>query len=107
MIKVLKEHGLSAVAYEMFLYSIYATALSGIVLIILVVPMGIDFSRRYSPLKSSVASFALALAFWGTLSASESFGYSGILPPLVASFLPHLLFLGIGAVLLLVKEKAR
>ena len=91
----------------MFLYSIYATALSGIVLIILVVPMGIDFSRRYSPLKSSVASFALALAFWGTLSASESFGYSGILPPLVASSLLHLFFLGIGAVLLIVKEKAR
>jgi lipopolysaccharide export system permease protein len=107
MIQVLKDHGLSAIPYEMLFYSVYATSLSGIILVILVVPMGIDFSRRYSPLKSSLASFALALAFWGTYSACESFGFAGILPPVVACFAPLVLFFFIGSFVLMWKERAR
>jgi lipopolysaccharide export system permease protein len=107
MIGVLKQHGLSATPYEMRFYAIYATALSAIVLVILVVPMGIDFSRRYSPLKSSVSSFALALAFWGSYSACESFGFSDILPPFLATFLPLMVFLCLGGAILVWKERVR
>lgn len=107
MIKVMKNHGLNAVEYEMLLYSIFASAFSVIVLVIVVVPMGIDFSRRYSPIKSSIISFILGLSFWGVSAAMSSFGTSGIISPLVANFSPLIIFLAAGSALLIWRERAR
>jgi lipopolysaccharide export system permease protein len=104
LIKLMDARGLSANAYEMILYSRYASSLSTIVLTLLVVPIGITFTRRYSPLRNASISFGLALAFWLTFSAFKSLGDSEVLTPLAANFLPHLIFIAVGCAILYKKE---
>jgi lipopolysaccharide export system permease protein len=105
-IVILKKRGLGTVNYEMLLGSKYANALSIIVLIIVVAPIGIDFSRRYSPIKSSVFSFFFGIAFWAVLAVFESLGNSAVVPPFIANFTPHLMFLTVGIVIMYWREKA-
>jgi lipopolysaccharide export system permease protein len=106
LIKLLHVRGLSSNAYEMIFYSRYASAISVIVLTLLVVPMGITFTRRYSPLRNASVSFGLALAFWLTFSAFKSLGDSEALPPLTANFFPHIIFIAVGCFILYKKESA-
>ncbi len=106
-IGVLKKRGLGTVEYQMLLASKYANAFSVIVLVILVVPIGIDFSRRYSPVKSAAISFTFGVAFWAMLAALTSLGNTGLVPPLVANFMPHVVFLIVGIAILYWREKAR
>jgi lipopolysaccharide export LptBFGC system permease protein LptF len=106
LINVMKSRGLNTTRYEMILLQKYAEALSVIVLVLLVVPIGIDFSRRYSPIKSASVSFGFGLAFWGGLAAMQSLGTSGIIPPMPANFLPHAIFLMLGIFILYRREKA-
>ncbi len=104
---VMKARGLSTVSYDMLLYSKYANALSVIVLSILVIPIGITFSRKYSIIKNAMTAFAFGIAFWATTSAMYSLGNSGVIPPLTANFLPHVLFLIIGGIILVKREHAQ
>ncbi len=64
LIKVMSNRGLSTVSYDMLLYSKYANALSAIVLSILVVPIGINFSRKYSLVKNATVAFSFGVAYW-------------------------------------------
>ena len=105
-IAILKKRGLGTVKYEMILKSKYSNALSVIVLVILMVPLGIDFSRRYSPVKSAAISFPFGIAFWALLAVLDSLGNSGILSPLTANFAPHIVFTIIGIVILYQRENA-
>jgi lipopolysaccharide export system permease protein len=104
LIKLMDARGLSSNTYEMILYSRYASALSTIVLTLLVVPIGITFTRRYSPIRNASISFGLALSFWLTFSAFKSLGDSEVHSPLAANFLPHIIFVVVGCVILYKKE---
>ncbi|MDR2105464.1 MAG: LptF/LptG family permease [Deferribacteraceae bacterium] len=106
LIKLMKAKGLSANKHEMILYSRYASTLSVIVLTLLVVPIGITFNRRFSPLRNASIAFGLALAFWITFSAFKSLGESEVLPPFAANFLPHIIFIIAGLFILYKKESA-
>jgi lipopolysaccharide export system permease protein len=105
IIGLMKVRGLSTNNYEMILYSRYANALSTVVLTLLAVPIGITFTRRHSPLRNASISFGLALSFWVTFTAFKSLGDSEVLQPLAANFLPHVIFLAVGCVILYKKEQ--
>ncbi|MDR2884724.1 MAG: LptF/LptG family permease [Deferribacteraceae bacterium] len=107
LIRVMKSRGLNTVQYEMFLGAKYANALSVIVLVLLAVPIGIDFSRRYSPLKSAATAFAFCLSFWAVMAAMSSLGGSNVLPALAANYLPLAIFLVAGVVILYRRERSR
>ncbi|GAB7140270.1 hypothetical protein RsTz2092_02180 [Deferribacterales bacterium RsTz2092] len=106
MIRAMNSHGLKATKYEMALLAKYATASSTIVLLFVAVPLGINFSRRYSVTKGALTSLFGGMSYWAILATFKSFGTSAALPPILANFIPHILFITAGILMFKRQERS-
>lgn len=104
---ILKKQKLNAAKYELQLYKSYAHAISVMVIILVIFPLCIGFSRNHSYI--SVASKALFTGFgyWLIMASCQSLGKTGLLTPFIASFLPPAAFLAFAVFLIYRREKAR
>jgi len=93
LIQLFSEKGINTDTLELNLYYKFAYAVSVIVLIILLYPISINFSRNYSIVKNASITFSISLIFILVQHSSRSLGSSGILPPIAATFGPIVVFL--------------
>ena len=62
-------------------------------------PFGFRTARAGGSARGIVVGLSLAFAYWIVLTVALSIGRSGTLSPLVAAWLPNLLFGGVGVYL--------
>ncbi len=107
LIQLFSEKGINTDTLELNLYYKFAYAVSVIVLIILLYPISINFSRNYSIVKNASITFSISLVFILVQHSSRSLGSSGILPPIAATFGPIVVFLCIGIFLIYYRSLAK
>lgn len=92
LIETYDSKGLNADKYKLLFYNKFAHPLSIIVLILLIVPLTINFSRTHSYITLASRAMFAGFGFWLFLAACESMGRAGILNPFLANFIPHIVF---------------
>ena len=107
VIQVMQDLGLSTTSHQMVYDSIFSRAFSVIILVLLVVPMGINFSRNYSSVKSAIIAFTFGGLFWASLSVGSTLGRADILSVKLANFGPHVIFFIIGLFMIYARERAK
>jgi len=63
----------------------------------MLLPFIVEISRGFSYTKVATIAIILIVGFWVLLSACMSLGKSGVLNPLAANFLPHIMGVFIAA----------
>lgn len=106
IVKLLKKQELNAAAYELMILKSYSHAASSIIIMFLVFPICVNFSRHSSYIISAVNSLALAVVYWLSVSSFQSLGKTGVMSPVVVSLLPNILFLILALYLIYRKETA-
>lgn len=107
LIQIFSEKGINTDTLELNLYYKFAYAVSVIVLIILLYPISINFSRNYSIVKNASITFSISLIFILVQHSSRSLGSSGLIPPIAATFGPIIIFLFIGIFLIYYRSLAK
>ena len=107
MLKISKEKGLNSSVYQLNLYYKISSAVSVIVLVLLLFPISIDFSRNYSIVKNATMTFSIALLFILSTNIGKAMGDSGVLSPFTATFGPLILFLVVSIALISYRSRAR
>ncbi len=80
-------------------YSKFSYPLANLILILLAIPLASVRRRRGQAVLLGIGLF-VAFVYLAAMKLSEPFGYAGEIPPVVAAWLPHVLF-GIGALVML------
>lgn len=107
LIQLYKEKGINSSKLELSLYFKFASAVSVIILILVLYPMSINFSRNYSIVKNASVTFSIYLIFILIQHTFLSFGNNGILSPIIAVFSPIILFFFLGIFFIYYKNKPR
>lgn len=98
--------GIDTTPYEVLFWSKISMALVPIVMAILAIPFG-AFRQRHSSLARDVTvCFFLIIIYWLFFSTALSMGKSGQIPPLVAAWMPSLIFFSLGVGMILRGRKA-
>lgn len=105
LIKLFKEKGVNTNNLEISLYFKYASAISVIVLILVIYPMSINFSRNYSIIKNATVTFSICLVFTLIQHSFLSLGNNGVFSPIVAVGSPIIIFLCVGLYIIYLKNK--
>jgi len=103
---ILKKQDLNAAKYELQLYKSYAHALSVLVIILVIFPLCIGFSRNHSYIGVASKSLFTGFAYWLTMASFQSLGKTGLFNPIVASFMPVALFFLLAIYLIYKRERA-
>jgi lipopolysaccharide export system permease protein len=96
----LRRKGYEAKRYETDLHAKIAYPLLNVLIAMLAIPFALRSPRSGGVWRSIGLGLLVGFACWVVLSASLSLGRKGMLPPLVAAWLPGALFAATGAVLL-------
>lgn len=96
----LRRKGYDAKRYGTDLHAKIAYPLLNVVIAMLAIPFALRTPRSGGVWRSIGLGLLVGFACWVVLSASLSLGRKGMLPPLVAAWLPGALFAATGAVLL-------
>lgn len=107
LIQLFREKGINTDTLELSLYFKFTYAISVIVLIILLYPISINFSRNYSIVKNASVTFSISLIFILVQNSSKELGSSGLISPVAATFGPILIFLCIGIFLIYYRSLAK
>lgn len=105
LIKLYKIKGINSSKLEMTLYFKFASAISIIIIILVLYPISINFSKNYSIAKNIFMTFSMYLSFIIIQQTFLSLGNNGILSPVIAVFFPLILFLVIGLFFIYYKSK--
>lgn len=92
LIGIYRSKGLNADKYKLLFYNKFAHPLSIIVLILLIVPLTISFSRQHSYITLAARAMFAGFGYWLSVAACESMGRAGIMTPVLANFIPHIIF---------------
>lgn len=84
---------------EVDLHTQFSFPLANLIVILFGAPLSARI-RRSGVAFGFVLSLALCFLYWGMLQISKAFGQNGSIPPLLAAWLPNLVFGGWGIVLL-------
>lgn len=98
-----KELGLNTMRFETDFHAKIAFAAAGFMLVLLGIPFTTKRERSGGNMLSIAIASGLAAGYWISFGASVSLGYNGILPPLIAAWLPNILLVG-GSGYMLVKS---
>lgn len=107
MVKLSKEKGLNSTIYVINLYYKFASAISVIVLVLLLFPISINFSRNYSIIKNAAITFGVAMIFILSQNIGKAMGDAGVLSPFNATFGPLILFFIISIIIIYNRSRAR
>lgn len=98
-IDVLKSKGLDPAEFQVDLQSKVAMPLSGVITVLLGVPLALRGSRRGGTAQYLGTGLAACFAYWLTQALSVSAGHAGALPPVIAAWTADTLFVLIGGLL--------
>jgi lipopolysaccharide export system permease protein len=95
----LRRKGYEAQGYETDLYAKIVYPLLNVIIAMLAIPFAMRAPRAGGVWRSIGLGLLVGFACWAVLSGSLSLGRKGMLPPLLAAWLPGVLFAGTGAIL--------
>jgi lipopolysaccharide export system permease protein len=104
-ISIYRAKGLNTTQYEIILFNKIAHPISIMIIILAVLPVCMSFSRQYSYIKIVSKSLILGCSYWILNASLISISKTGALNPIIANFLPLLIFATIGVVLIFRKER--
>ena len=103
-IDILQQAGADTKGFEVDLYMKYSIPFSGLIFVLLGVPLGLRV-KRGSKATGIILSFVLVLLYYIFLSATRSFGRGDILTPVLAAWLPNIVFGVLGGIIMFGAEK--
>jgi len=103
---VLRKQNLNAAKYELQLYKHYSHAISVIVIVLVIFPLCIGFSRNHSYMAVASKSLFTGFAYWMMQASLISLGKTGVMSPVFSCFAPIALFMVLAAVLIFRRERA-
>ncbi len=103
-IDILQLAGADTKNFEVDFYMKYSIPFSGLIFVLLGVPLGLRV-KRGSKATGIILSIVLVLFYYIALSATRSFGIGDLLTPILAAWLPNIVFGILGGVIILRAEK--
>ncbi len=100
-VRRLQRAGYDATKYVVDLKMKVSFPIVNLIMVLIGIPFALKTGRTGGFAAGIGISLAIGLSYWILLSVSQAFGHSGILPPLLSAWSPHLLFGGAGVVTLL------
>ena len=100
-VRRLRKAGYDATKYVVDLNIKFSFPFVNLIMVLIGIPFALKTSRTGGFAAGVGISLAVGFTYWILLSVARAFGHTGILPPLVAAWSPHLLFGGAGLVILL------
>jgi len=103
-IDILQQAGANTKNFEVDLYMKYSIPFSGLIFVLLGVPLGLRV-KRGSKATGVILSIVLVLLYYVLLSATRSMGRGDILIPILAAWLPNIIFAILGTIITFGAEK--
>jgi len=103
-IDILQQAGVDTKNFEVDLYLKYSIPFSGLIFVLLGVPLGLRV-KRGSKATGIIISIVLVLLYYIFLSTTRSMGRGGMLIPFLAAWLPNIVFGILGGFIMLGSEK--
>ena len=103
-ISILQQGGIDTKNLEVILHMKYSVPLSGLIFILLGVPLGLQV-KRGSKATGIIISIVLVFVYYVFVSAARSLGNEGVLDPTLAAWLPNIIFAILGIILIFWAEK--
>ncbi|MEA1939786.1 MAG: LptF/LptG family permease [Candidatus Caldatribacteriota bacterium] len=103
-IDILQKAGADTKSFEVALYLKYSIPFSGLIFVLLGVPLGLRV-KRGSKATGVIISIVMVLLYYILLSTTRSLGRGGILSPLLAAWSPNMVFGLLGIFIMLIAEK--
>ena len=100
-----KEAGIDTRSYEVTFWSKISLALVPLIMAILGIPFSTQYQRHSSVARDISLCFLIVVIYWLFFSTALSMGKSGWMQPVVAAWLPNLMFFGLGLFLILRGKK--
>jgi lipopolysaccharide export system permease protein len=91
-IAILKKDGYPATSYEVDLYAKISYTVINLIMVLIGIPFALQSNRKGGVAFSIGISLAVGFLYWLTFSVGLSFGYAGLLPPLLAAWISNILF---------------
>jgi len=91
-VDVLRARGLEATGLEVDLQAKLAVPFSGVISVLLGLPIALRVGRRTGMAWALIAGLAAGFAYWVTMAVAMSIGRSGVLPPVAAAWLANVGF---------------
>lgn len=95
-----KESGLDTLRYEVTYHAKFSFAFAAFVMSFLGIPFSVSRQRSGGSAFNVGVTILLAFLYWSAYNSGINLGRHGVLPPLVAVWVPNILMLGLSAVLL-------
>jgi len=100
-VRRLQKAGYDATKYVVDLQIKLSFPFVNLIMVFIGIPFALKTGRTGGFAAGIGISLAIGLTYWILLSVSRAFGHSGILPPLLSAWSPHLLFGGAGLITLM------
>jgi lipopolysaccharide export system permease protein len=104
-INQLRTLGQATINEKIILNMRFASCFNYIVVVLIGIPFAIGFKNRLSKVLSFTITMAVAFTYWGTQAIAKALGENLIFSPIIAAWLPNLIFSAIGAYLLIKVKK--
>ncbi len=103
-IDILQQAGADTKNFEVDLYMKYSIPFSGLIFVLLGVPLGLRV-KRASKATGVILSIVLVLLYYVLLSTTRSMGRGGMLIPVLAAWSPNMIFGILGGIIIFGAEK--
>jgi len=103
-IDILQQAGVDTKSFEVDLYMKYSVPFSGLIFVLLGVPLGLRV-KRGNKATGIIISIVLVFIYYISVSTIRSFGKGGIMAPVLAAWLPNIIFAILGTILIFGAEK--
>ena len=103
-ISILQQAGTDTKIFEVILHMKYSVPFSGLIFVLLGVPLGLQV-KRGSKATGIIISIVLIFVYYIFVSIARSLGNGGVLTPVLAAWLPNIIFAILGIVIIFKVEK--
>ena len=103
-IDILQQAGVDTKSFEVVLHMKYSVPFSGLIFVLLGVPLGLRV-KRGNKATGIIISIVLVFIYYISVSTIRSFGKGGIVVPVLAAWLPNIIFAILGTILIFRAEK--
>ena len=103
-ISILQQAGADTKNFEVDLHMKYSIPFTGLIFVLLGVPLGLRV-KKGSKATGIIISIVLVLLYYILLSTNRSFGRGGMLTPVLAAWLPNIIFGILGVIIMFRAEK--
>lgn len=103
-ISILQQAGADTKSFEVDLHMKYSVPFSGLIFVLLGVPLGLQV-KRGGKSAGIIISIVLILVYYIFVSTARSFGNGGVIAPVLAAWLPNIIFAILGTIIIFRVEK--